>query len=341
MLTGRAHRSPCLPPPQHRRLTLHDVGEAGRASRRAVGVECFYEAGRAIRAAVALFKQRCPAPQPRNPSRFIRTAVHALETRQNLRHPGSGGRPPKVTAADARLAVDLVWRGYVSEGRRVWYRSIRHALAQCAALRQLLARCGCSVRTLQRAMKAAEPECRRRRLVVKRVLTPANRNQRLAVARHLRANWGPQRLLRVFWVDAATIYVVPKGMLAYAPPSAARDVVADPRLPSHSSNVLKLRFYMCVSAIGGPVALVFTTGTTGLEGLEWLVSAGWVRGVAERWRAGLQAGRALVNAAPLRVRCRVIHKATWLFAPPQRRLHVAPPAGLISPVQAQQPRAAR
>lgn len=246
--------------------------EDARCRLRLTAVQCWWESKCDIRAAVALLKRRTPGVQHTNPARFIRIWVAAMEQRFSVATPSSPGRKSTIPPAAAERAVELVWQGYESEGQPRYFRSIQQALSRCRELAAIKKQYGVSARTLLRHMAAVEPALRRRRLAVKRLLSDENRQARRDICRRLLL-WPVEQLQRVFWIDAATIYVVPKSQLVYAPP-AAHMVVTDARLPSHSSNLLKLKFYICINAVAGAVALKFVTGTTDLEGdEEWLVSS--------------------------------------------------------------------
>lgn len=269
-----------------------DTEAEQRLRLRQSAVACWYlSGGEDIRAAVELFKSRNPS-HPQNCSRFIRTWVAAFEQRFNLAGPSSPGRPTKLPDEVAERAVEVVWRGYVSGGQRRYYRSIQQAVGANTELKAILKEHKISAVTLLRRMQAVEPKCRRRLHVVKRLLTAENKQQRQAACQKLLL-WPLDQLQRTFWLDAATIIIAPKGMKVFAPPGAHL-VLTDDRLPTHSSQVQKLRFYVCINAILGPVALKFITGTSD-AGTEWLVSglgrAGWsgvtgaghARYITRRW----------------------------------------------------------
>lgn len=240
-----------------------------------LAIECWHASEHDIAQATRRLKALNKGVQPSNPARFIRDAVRALVERHSVRHPG-GGPPFKVSAKDARKAVRLVWKGYEADGCRNWFCNMKHALQNCPKLEALRAELGVSARTLQRAMRREEPLCRQVRQAIKRALSAANRDQRSAACSRL-LTWPLSWLLRTFWLDAATIYVIPKSQAAFVPPEFQDRVASDPRLPSHISKATKLKFYICVNAVVGPVALVFVTGTTDLDDpVQWLVS--WGRG---------------------------------------------------------------
>jgi hypothetical protein len=233
--------------------------------------------------ACVLFRKRNPDHDQSNVSEYIHTWVYAVDKRYTLHTPKSPGRKEKITEPQVKRAIRLLWEGYTVNGLQRYYSSIRDAATQCAGIRKILDDTGITKEHLLQRMKALDSRVRKTMQRIKRVLTDANKKQRCDDSRAL-LQWAVERLYQVFWVDAATIQIIPKDHMVYAPPGAP-NVVEDPRLPSHSRKVPKLKFYICINAILGPVALEFVTGTTGLMTEEqWLVSAG------QQWQGRLGLG---------------------------------------------------
>ena len=70
------------------------------------------------------------------------------------------------------------------------------------------------------------------------------------------------------WVDAKTLYICPESAFAWM---NTADMMAhsmlgreDRRIRTKPSQLVKIKFYIAVSALVGPVCLVFTTGTTNM-----------------------------------------------------------------------------
>lgn len=234
-------------------------------------IRCWYRANDDMRAAIKAFLQPDPSRVLLNSSRFIATSVKRLEGHYSLRKEPAKGQPNKVPDETAKKALEILWAGFEAEGKRVYWDSIEDACEESPGLKAIKEQCGCCPRTLLRAMRRVERECRRRVERAVRPFTPENKRARQDACKFL-LKCPVNYLRRIFWLDAATIYVVPKNMTVYAPP-CARLVVSDPRLAGHSLVRRKLKFYILVNAIAGPVALEFVTGTTDLEAEEvWLVS---------------------------------------------------------------------
>ena len=120
-LTVRAFLGAGLQSKHAPRKALYDVDEQRRLQLRLSAVACWYLSGEQIRPAVALFKKRNPGLRPMNCARFINTWVAALAKRFSLATPTSTGRPVSLLREEATRAVEILWRGYVSEGKRRYY----------------------------------------------------------------------------------------------------------------------------------------------------------------------------------------------------------------------------
>lgn len=318
--------------------TPYDGPDKALLELRRIAIECYTLSGENIEPAVALFNSRCPQHGKTTPSRFIReawllhTLTYSLHTQRNQ------GRPRALSDAAAAAAVKVLWAGYEAEGQQRFYTSIEAACKGSVQLAAVVEQHGITPRTLLSAMQRVEPRCRRQLLVVKRPHSPENRRQRVRCCEQL-GDWSLNRLLRTCWIDAATIWLVPKNMKVFAPPHVHM-VETDARHPTHSTKIRKLRFYICINALLGPVALQFITGTTDLEGGGYEVGA-----TCALPARALRGGAAVPASAhpPLRrVRGRIENKpCCWLPAALlDGCLHVGWPAGHICPVQAQQAAAA-
>jgi len=227
-----------------------------------------------ITRAVALFKAECPDCNQKKPARYIQYWAEHLRLYGHLATRHGGGAEPAVPDADAEAAVELLYQGFEAEGQHLAFTSIGQALALCPALKAIQVRCGVTEGTLLRAIKRVRWSVRRRLLKLKNWLSPQHQAARLRDCNILVKDWPVERLRRVFWIDAATIIIKPHGMRVYLPPGCRALVFSDPRMPKHPSQIKKMKFYICVNAILGPVALVFVTGTSELEPAgNWLVSA--------------------------------------------------------------------
>lgn len=253
-----------------------DLDELHLLRMRRLAVKCWDQSYGEIGPAAALFRQTEPKHGIANVSQFIRTWVDALDNRFSLLTPAGPGANPKLSDADVARCIELLWAGYHVKGVHRLYKSIQHAATHNRGIKSILAKAGgdepVKPMTLLKRMKAADARVRLRTVAMKRQHTAASKAARCNACRQLLL-WDLYKLQRVCWIDAATIQVVPEDVKVYAPPDCP-GVVTDPRLPSHSSYTPKLKFYICINAILGAVALEFVTGTTGLQtDDQWLVRA--------------------------------------------------------------------
>jgi hypothetical protein len=230
--------------------------------RRTYAVDCWFRSKEQIGLACSLFRQKYDHKAVSNVSKFIHRWVNAFKTRGDVHDDKKAGRPEKLPKAAAQAAVEIVWQGYTVDGQQEYWGNIQAALDGSPQLKAIQTQHKVTTQTLWRRMLKVQRRLKKRTLEVRRKLSAANMKQRVASARQL-LGWAPRRLRRVFFLDAATIYMVPKGCKVLAPPEA-RLVIEDERLNS-TKRMQKIKFYACVSPVFGPVMLKFMTGTTGLK----------------------------------------------------------------------------
>ena len=258
---------PLICPPTAAQVKAKQAAAAERrklaAALRLSAFEAWVRSGKKISVATRYFKQDNPAWRG-VASRFIRTAVKGAAQRFSFEPSTSSGRKRKVPDDVAQRALDILWKGYTSEGHQRWFTSIDAACTASPRLRAITAKYKCTARTLLAAMRRIKGGCYRRRVVVKRPHKPANKLHRLDSCTKL-LSWSRTRLRHTFWIDAATIWMCPKSRQVYAPPDGPL-VCTDDRAPANSAELRKLKFYICINAILGPVALCYITGTTDRHG---------------------------------------------------------------------------
>jgi hypothetical protein len=229
---------------------------------RLLAIQCRMEMGGDMDAACSLFRDICPGTPPANVAEFINYWWDALTTRYSLldeKH----GRVSKLSDGIVERCLELLWEGYWCEGRHLAPLNLDDALANIPELARIREQAGLSVRTLWQHMKSAEPRLRQRLLAYKAKLSDAQRMDRWDTASRLR-RYCLEELRRVVWIDATSVYVVPKGFKALVPPGADT-VIEDDTMPKDYKHAIVLRFYCCVNAVVGPVAFAWHTGTTGFK----------------------------------------------------------------------------
>lgn len=166
----------------------------------------------------------------------------------------------------------MLYQGFVREGKQLAFTSIGQAIGYSPRLQAILAEYDVTPETLRRRMKEVRPEVRRRLQRVKRLLSPETKAARLQCCTDLLLHWPLDKLRRVFWMDGSTIIIKPTGMMVYLPPGSPSLVISDDRMPKHSTQIQKMKFYICINAILGAVSIEFVTGTTDLEPSgNWMV----------------------------------------------------------------------
>jgi transposase len=257
------------------------------AQQRVAAVASYYQAGKVYKKAKALLLLAWLVqwgPPPATPDDLIRRTVQKFEATGSVADKPRSGRPRKFSDAKARAAAKLFKQGYevcrvYQRGRpplreRRYYTSIKDALDREPRLEQIRDEAGISAKALLRRMREADDSLIRRRLDIKGPLSlPARlerqRQARLWLAAYEnggRAAW----LRRLVFLDEATIYIADAAKAktnvwcdAYDDNACGVAVLND----LGSDNTMKLRFYIAISAVLGPLMIYFTTGTTDLHRL--------------------------------------------------------------------------
>lgn len=135
--------------------------------------------------------------------------------------------------------------------------SMAFACEESQELRDILARSNISSSHLLVRIKKAAPEMVHRLQHVKAAFNKKQKQDRRKACReHLRKSdrWRKQ----VFWVDAKKMYIQASSMKAWVDNS--EPIATVPDLRTEGRKVL--HFYAMVNACGGPVALMYVTGTS-------------------------------------------------------------------------------
>ena len=245
-------------------------------------VACYYLAQGKLSAAAHVFKggvrtTRQEDMQPPDGAHAVRDVRNFISrTVGNFNKTGAvgdlprSGRPHKIPHDVLLECAGAFKSGWgTTDGRWVYYTSITDAVEGPNAnwyLRAVVQEFGVVnlEETLWRRMMAADPDLRRVRRPAKHCFTPEQKAARRRVAAQ-RADMDDQMfyLLSMVWIDCKKGWTNAQGEWVYA---SARDA-AQPDFPvdQKAYGKFKLQFYIAVNALVGPVALIFTTGTTGLN----------------------------------------------------------------------------
>lgn len=237
---------------------------------RAVAGACFASAAFSERAGAAELRSRQGSEHiPTHAARYVcKWGLRTISGLGVVDAPRSG-RPPTVTTAHVDAVAQRIAAGFTDcAGQQKHFPSWKAAFADPGVHTCVLA-AGCSDAHMLRLLHDTNPQLAAMRMHYKKPLTPECMSMRVDVCQQL-LKWRPAQMRRVFWLDAATIWVDVTDGTVIVDKDHIRDLEltqSHPVKPRYNSQAVKLRFYAVVNAIAGPVILVMTTGTTWLA--EW------------------------------------------------------------------------
>lgn len=169
------------------------------------------------------------------------------------------GRPSSLSQLDLDRAVEILKGGFMFGCIPRAYPSFSYACDESEELRGILARAKISRKHLLVRIKTAAPGLVFRMQSVKAAFNAKQKKDRMRDCRwHIRKS--DRYRLQTFYVDAKKMYVSASPVKAWLDGSEETDTIPDLRAETRTV----LHFYAVVNACGGPVALMYVTGTTGL-----------------------------------------------------------------------------
>lgn len=218
-------------------------------------------------------------PKPPAPADLIRRTAARFEATGSVFDLPRSGRKRKLTDAMARKAAKIFKCGYevfrsYGNGQpaaieREYYTSINEALANEPALEAIRAEADISPKEFLNRMKAVDPGLVRRRRDLKRHLSLAQQQARQKAAkqwwRAYKYGGKDDYLKKLVFIDEATIFVCDAAKANMKVWCDAGDDNACGVLmlaKMKEKTPIKLRFYIAVSPVYGPLMITFTTGTT-------------------------------------------------------------------------------
>lgn len=205
------------------------------------------------------------------PAEFCRTWGQRRIATGAVEDAPRSGRPRKLTAAWIDQCITALSHGYIrleTRGpKRVPFRSWAQFCQWSPVAMACLQATGVTSAHLLRACQLSLPTLKRVKIYIRVWLAPATKAARVADATTLLAKH-PDWFKAVVWVDAKTLYINPKSTYAWVNTAdmSPNDLIReDRRYKARGKELVKLRFYLAVNALCGPVALIWTTGTTGLK----------------------------------------------------------------------------
>lgn len=181
------------------------------------------------------------------------------------------GRPKQLTTDWIDNLITALSQGYIrietTGPKRVPFRTWSQFCQWSPIARACLEVTKVTSAHLLRACQLSLPTLKRVQIHLKVWLAPATKAARVAASTKLltkHADW----FKSVVWVDAKTLYINPKNTYAWVNTAAMSPhefVREDKRFRARGKELIRLKFYIAVNALCGPVSLIWVTGTTGLK----------------------------------------------------------------------------
>jgi hypothetical protein len=150
----------------------------------------------------------------------------------------------------------------------MWYRSVREGCLENEVLRQAILAHDVEPQHLLKRMRQVRPDLERRKLTIRKPLINTRHNageERLRDAAFLLVQ--PMSYFkRIVWLDAASFHVMPDGKVEVWASADRHDLQrTDVHLGIAPNKRVSIKYYAAVNWLKGPVAIVFVTGTTGVD----------------------------------------------------------------------------
>lgn len=168
-------------------------------------LECFERAGHDKVRAAKLMRQKHGASCPDHTARFIESCAARYEEQQSMKDRHRSGRPPKVPGETAARLANILKEGK-EDGQR--YCDIMDAVVSDVELEGQVTQANATKRTLQKAVKKANPKLKHVSVALKKRLSPEQKEERRAAAATLLRR-GAKKLKWTVFVDEASCEVVP------------------------------------------------------------------------------------------------------------------------------------
>lgn len=214
--------------------------------------------------ALQLFKQHTGADAISRPDRFLKYWAKVVGQSLSLRDKPRSGRPRKLSQQAVNRAVQLFLAGSSHNGSQAAFTDLNEALDKCPELRAIVSNSQMHPQTLLRNMRAANPDLVKRTEDLKPILNNKLKEQRVTAC-HKLLQFSNAYFRRVFWLDAKTMHISPSARKVWVDRKLPSHVKSDARVPRSGRDRRTLHFYAMVNWCAGPVAMIFVTGTSGLQ----------------------------------------------------------------------------
>lgn len=211
---------------------------------------------------------------PANPAEFMQTWQDRMDSEGHIQyHSSSSGRPSKLSDTQVEKAYKAIM-GWEKAGLLQPYESFEDAAENCDVVKQVLAESGAALGTLITRIKAKHPKFGRHPIKFQWKLAEHNLIERVTVCKEL-LEMDRSLLKYVVHLDAKTVYMNEKA--AYGLLDLAVHISVSRIQPARRhGKVIRIKYYAAVSAVLGPIIMIFYTGTTDMpstrDGLNYEVS---------------------------------------------------------------------
>ena len=214
--------------------------------------------------ALKVFKQHPGARDISRPDRFLKYWAWRVAQRLSLRDKPRSGRPRKLSQQTVDRAIQLFLAGSPDDGSQAGFTDLNEAFDKCPELRAIVSSNQMHPQTLLRNMCAANPDMVKRREDLKPIMNNRLKEQRVTACNKL-LQLSDGYFRRVFWLDAKTMHISPSARKVWVDRKLPSPVRSDARVPRSGRDRRTLHFYAMVNWCVGPVAIIFVTGTSGLQ----------------------------------------------------------------------------
>ena len=214
--------------------------------------------------ALQLFKKHPGAQGISRPDRFMKTWAKRMSQSKSLKDKQRSGRPCKLSRDIVNRAAQLFLAGNTQDGSKAPFTDLNEAFSKCPELRAIVSVNEMHPQTLLRNMQKVNPGLVKRKEDLKPVLNARLKGKRVTACNQLLGHsvaW----FRRIFWLDAKTMHICPTARRVWVDKKHPMPVKSDSRMPRSGRDRRTLHFYAMVNWCGGPVAIIFVTGTSGLQ----------------------------------------------------------------------------
>lgn len=227
-------------------------------------IRAWIQAGCDYKKALQLFRMLPCSQGISRPDRFLKEWAWRISKACSLHDKQRSGRPRKLDKDTVDRAVQLFLAGSTQDGNQTGFSDLKEALSSSPELQSIVSTHDMQPQTLLLNMQEANPNLVKRREDLKPMLTNRLKQQRVTACNKL-LQYSDAWFRRVFWLDAKTMHIAPTARQVWVDSSVPMPVKKDTRMPRSGRDRRTLHFYSMVNWCVGPVAIMFVTGTSGLQ----------------------------------------------------------------------------